>query len=364
MKVGITVGGQHPFAGTEMLMQVANAIQADSCWMPDHILGVFHPGLWSEMAYSKMAADPDAFYDPFIIAAKLAPLTNAPVGISVTDTMRRKAADLARTTLTLQHLIPGGFILGVGSGEAESLVTFGYDFDKPVAECEKVLRELRSLLDDGVMPAEMGLSGRMGLPLATEDGRRPEVWVAGHGPRMLRLTGQYGDGWLPAWPMSPEQYGEKRAVIFDWAAKAGRPNPVCSLLPFVMLGQSKEYIAELMEKDPLGKLFALFCPADVWAKRGFKHPFGENTQGFIDLIIHDLNPDDLRDLAPTMPFELVEDVVFLGNAQDVAERLSGYAANGLEHVALANLTGVVGGMEEIEANMGQFFELAGLLRAM
>ncbi len=363
MKIGITVAGQHPIDGTRMMLELAHAIGADDVWMPDHILGVFHPDLWPDMAYAKIAADPDAYYDPFIVAGVLGTMTPLGVGLSVTDTTRRKAADLARSALTLQHMVPGGFILGVGSGEAESLVTFGYPFDTPVAECEKVLRELRSLLDTGRMPDDMGLSGRMGIPLESAVGK-PQVWVAGHGPRMLRLTGQYGDGWIPAWPMSPGEYGTKLATINDWAAKSSRPNVEASLLPFVMLGQSKEYIADLMEKDPLGKLFALFCPADVWAKRGYKHPFGDDCKGFIDLIVHDLDPNELRALAPEMPFELVEDVVFLGSAHDIAERLSGYAANGMSHVAICNLTGVVGGMEEIEANMPGFVELTSLLRAM
>jgi phthiodiolone/phenolphthiodiolone dimycocerosates ketoreductase len=364
MKVGITIGTTHPMEANEVLLQVAAAIEADSVWMPDHILGVFHPGVFPDMAYATMMADPDAFYDPFILAGLYGTKTDKPVGLSVTDSTRRKAADLARSALTLQHLVPGGFILGIGSGEAESLVPFGYDFSTPVGECEKVLHELRSLLDTGLMPPEMGLSGRMGLPLAAANGSKPQVWVAGHGPRMLRLTGQYGDGWIPAWPMSPEEYGAKRATIVDWATKAGRAAPECSLLPFVMLGESKEYIADLMERDPLGKLFALFCPGDVWAKRGYKHPFGEDCKGFIDLIIHDLDPNELRALAPELPFELVEDVVFMGNADDVAGRLEQYGKNGLTHPVLANLTGVVGGVPEIEANMGQFFQLAGMLRAM
>jgi phthiodiolone/phenolphthiodiolone dimycocerosates ketoreductase len=363
VRVGITLAGQHPIAGTELLLQVAEGMGAESVWMPDHILGVFHPGLWSDMAYSAMAADPDAFYDPFVVSGILGGMTDKAVGISVTDTTRRKAADLARTALTLQHLVPGGFILGVGSGEAESLTPFGYPFDTPVAECEKVLIELRSLLDTGRMPEDRGLSGRMGIPLASDKGK-PEVWVAGHGPRMLRLTGQYGDGWLPAWPMSPEVYGEKRATIFEWASKAGRPNPTCSLLPFVMIGESKEYIAELMESDPLGKLFALFCPGYIWKARGFTHPFGDDSNGFVDIIIHDLDPEELRALAPEMPFELVEEVIFMGSPSDVAGRLQGYADNGLEHVVLCNLTGVVGGMVEIEKNMPGMFELNALLTAM
>lgn len=363
MRVGITVPGQHPIDGTELMLQVADGMGAESVWMPDHILGVFHPDLWPDMAYSKMAADPDAFYDPFVVAGVLGRMTDKAVGISVTDATRRKAADLARTALTLQHLVPGGFILGIGSGEAESLTPFGYPFDKPVAELEKVLVELRSLIDTGLMPPESGLSGRMGVPLESDKGK-PEIWVAGHGPRMLRLTGQYGDGWIPAWPMTPEIYGQRRQTIFDHAAAAGRPNPTCSLLPFMMLGESKEYIADLMEKDPLGKLFALFCPGYIWKEKGFTHPFGDDSNGFVDIIVHDLDADELRSLAPEMPFELVEEVIFMGSATDIAGRLQGYADNGLEHAVLANLTGVVGGMEEIETNMAGMFELNALLTAM
>ena len=91
---------------------------------------------------SDLAADPDAFYDPFCYGAVVGTMTDRPFGISVTDATRRGAADLARTALTLNDLNPGGFILGIGSGEAESLVPFGYPFDKPVSVLEDVLRDL------------------------------------------------------------------------------------------------------------------------------------------------------------------------------------------------------------------------------
>ncbi|MBW2362644.1 MAG: LLM class flavin-dependent oxidoreductase, partial [Deltaproteobacteria bacterium] len=100
----------------------------------------------------------------------------------------------------LHHMCRGGFNLGVGSGEAESLVPFGYPFDKPVGRCEEFLAELRCLLDTGRMP--QGGPGRIGVPLESAMGK-PKLWVAGHGPRMLRLTGQYADGWLPAWRTTP-----------------------------------------------------------------------------------------------------------------------------------------------------------------
>jgi phthiodiolone/phenolphthiodiolone dimycocerosates ketoreductase len=347
MKVGMTLPAQYPFGSTEMMLPLYEQMGADSYWAPDHILGVFHPGLWKDIPLSTVAADPDAFYDPFCYGAVAGRMTNKPYGISVTDATRRGAADLARTALTLNDLIPGGFILGIGSGEAESLLPFGYPFDKPVAQLEKVLIELRSLLDHGVMPD--GGVGRMGLPLKVDGKKSPPVWVAGHGDRMLRLTGQYGDGWLPAWWMSPTEYGDKKKIIAGHAAAAGRPTPEASLLPFVLFAESRDRAEEMFEREPLGKLFGLFAMGHMWEANGLKHPLGNDSKGFIDVIIHDLNPDDLRDLAPTIPFSMVEQVLFIGNTEELTAKFEAYAKAGLEHVVIANITGVVGGLDEIMA---------------
>ncbi|BBX04744.1 hypothetical protein BST36_08295 [Mycolicibacterium moriokaense] len=48
----------------------------------------------------------------------------------------------------------------------------------------------------------------------------PTVWVDGQEPRMLRLAGTYGDGWVPAWPMSPSDYGE--SVTSSLSTRKGR----------------------------------------------------------------------------------------------------------------------------------------------
>ena len=347
MKVGINLPSQFPFGSTAQMLEVYEQVGFDSYWSPDHILGVFHPELWSEIPLSDLAADPDAFYDPFCYGAVVGTMTDRPFGISVTDATRRGAADLARTALTLNDLNPGGFILGIGSGEAESLVPFGYPFDKPVSVLEEVLRDLRSLLDHGVMAD--GGTGRMGLPLQADGRGSPPVWVGGHGPRMLRLTGQYGDGWIPAWWMKPEEYGEKRKVIAEHAAAAGRPAPESSLLPFVLFAESQDAAAEMFEREPLGKLFGLFAMGHIWEAHGLQHPLGNDSKGFVDVIIHDLDADDLRDVASTIPFEMVCEVLFVGNVDELATQFEGYARNGLEHIVIANITGVVGGMDEIMA---------------
>ncbi|HUE60279.1 MAG TPA: LLM class flavin-dependent oxidoreductase [Acidimicrobiales bacterium] len=361
MRVGLMIVPYHPMDTIRFGLSRAEELDVDSVWVPDHLLGVFHPALWPDMPGSAVSADPDSWYDSFVCLGAIGQESELPMGTCVTDTARRRAADVARTALTLHHICKGGFNLGLGAGEAENLLPFGYDFSAPVAVAEEFLIELRSLLDHGTMPTG-ALSGRLGIP-SREGLGKPKVWVAGHGPRMLRLTGQYADGWLPAWPMSPSIYAQRRALIADHARRAGRSNPVSGLFIPVIIGESRDYVAELMEKEPLAKLSALICSAEVWAEHGMEHPSGPDSRGLVDLVIHEMDPEMLREVAPNIPFELVEEFTFIGNDEEVRERIAPYREVGLELVVLADTTGAVGGLGEIEANAGRFSTLVTALGA-
>lgn len=342
MRVGLFVPVQHPWGRQEQIRDAAQVMGADSLWVADHFLSLQHPEIWQQTPHAPEQRDGDAFFDPFCVCAALGPTTDLPMGIAVTDATRRAAPDIARAALTLQHLCKGGFNLGIGSGEAENLVPFGYPYDRPVAVTEAFLKLLRHLLDTGRMPSG---PGRMGLPLASSQGK-PRVWVAGHGPRMLRLTGEYADGWLPMFPTTPDEYGRLCAIVAAHARRAGRPRPEAGLGAFLLLGESRQHIREMFEVEPLGKLMTLHVKPDVFHKHGLEHPLGSHVHGVIDVIPHELDPDMLRALAPKIPFEVFEEMVFLGNMDEVAQRLRGYADNGCEHLVLLNITGAVGGVSE------------------
>ena len=79
MKVGINLPSQFPFGSTVQMMEVYEQVGFDSYWSPDHILGVFHPALWKDIPLSDLAADPDAFYDPFCYGAVVGTMTDKPV---------------------------------------------------------------------------------------------------------------------------------------------------------------------------------------------------------------------------------------------------------------------------------------------
>jgi phthiodiolone/phenolphthiodiolone dimycocerosates ketoreductase len=360
MKFGMLISAMHPWMTVDLSVQLAEASGADSYWVPDHMLGWFHPGVYQDMSISDMSPYPDGWYDPYLVVASLSRTVDKPFGMAVTDSARRRAPDVARTCLTLQHMCKGGFTLGIGSGEAENIVPFGYEYGKPVSVLERFLIEIRSLFDTGRMPEGPGI---MGLPLEGEAGK-PQVWVGGHGPRMLRLTGTYGDGWIPGWPMSPEEYGRKRGVIGDWARKAGRPAPTSSMAAPFLVGECRDKILEDLDAEPLAKIIGLFMMAEVWERHGRVHPLDPKSRGFIDTVIHAHDAQEIRDIAPSIPAEVVEEFVYLGNADEIARRIEGYARNGLEHVTLGNFTGIVGGAKEFEARLPEAMALTAAIREM
>jgi len=360
MKVGVTLPTMHSMELNEQMAAAMTVVGADSLWVADHMLGVVHPSLWPETPASAVLPDPDAWLDPFCVAAVVGRQTDLLLGTAVTDGTKRRGADLARATLTLHHGSRGGFVLGIGAGEAESLVPFGYDFSKPVSRLEQTLVELRSMLDTGRMPHN-GL-GRTGLNLESPLGR-PQVWVAATGERSLKLAGLYGDGWLPI-GVTPEEYAHKRAIVVDVARSAGRRSPVAAMAPVILLGRSLDHVAAALDEYPVTKLITLFASADLWRRYGLTHPAGADSRGPIDAIPHAVAPKTLRAVAKAIPFAMVKEFVLMGSASDVAARLEAYAAAGLEHAVFGDITGLAYPPAQSAELMGELKTLFTLAHAM
>lgn len=334
MKLGLLLPTMQSIELNVFALRAAEQLGVDDVWVLDHMMGLTHPALWPDFPAAQALPDPDALLDPFCVAAALGPMTDLPIGLCVTDATRRRGADLARAALTLNDACRGGFVLGIGSGEAESIVPFGYSYERPVGNVEAALRDIRSLLDRGTMPDG---HGRTGLARDTAKGI-PPVWVAAKQPRMLTLTGRYGDGWLPL-PSRPEDYADQYRVIRAAAEAAGRPAPVASLVPATIFGESRHAVAALLDEVPVVKLIACYLPDEVWQRYGLTHPAGPGCRGQVDLIPHELDPDDLRALAPKIPIELVEELAWLGSAEEIAERIAPFAEAGATHLMLGDVTG-------------------------
>ena len=136
MKIGGLLQPLHSVDACRAVLDGMESLGVDSVWSPDHLMGLVHPELWPEVPASAVLPDPDAWLDPFCVMAILGGSSGLPMGTCVTDSTRRRGADLARTAMTLNQSCRGGFILGVGAGEAESILPFGYSFERPVGSLD------------------------------------------------------------------------------------------------------------------------------------------------------------------------------------------------------------------------------------
>src|SRR4029077_8873742 len=110
-----------------------------------------------------------------------------------------------------------------------------------------------------------------------EPGRFPPIWVAAHGPRLARVTGELADGWLPT-TLDLEEYAERWQQVRAAATQAGRsPDDLTAAMGCSTAVAPAHESAHRMVDHPMVKAFALALPDSFYAKRGFTHPLGEGT---------------------------------------------------------------------------------------
>src|ERR1700744_3289203 len=172
-----------------------------SIWVPDHMVSFWPDSIWTPEFTDLATASPSPHrhLDGLAVAAAAAVMTEqVPIVRAVVDTVRRHPSLVAQTALTIDHLAKGRFILGLGSGESENTLPYGFDFDRPVARFEEALQVIR-LLWEGVGPVDFdGQFYRLRhARLDTEpyQDRMPPIWIGASGPRGLEIAGRVAPGW-------------------------------------------------------------------------------------------------------------------------------------------------------------------------
>jgi len=248
------------FVRTTLPLNLSDLAELDtgryhSIWMPDHMVSFWPDALWTpeftDLATS--SPSPHRHLDGMAVAAAAAVLTNTvPLATSVVDTVRRHPASLAQSALTIDHLSRGRFILGLGSGERENIVPYGFDFARPVSRFEEALKVIRLLWDsDGPVDFEGRFYRLNHARLDTEpyDGRFPPIWIGASGPRMLDIVGRYADGWWPAGAWTPDHYAEMLSTVRQSAERAGR-DPMAITPCFVqvcLIGEDDDALARIVD---------------------------------------------------------------------------------------------------------------------
>jgi hypothetical protein len=170
-----------------------------------------------------------AFLDAWTLLTAIATAT-ANIGVfpNVANLPLRPPAMLARAAASLDILSGGRVELGIGTGAFWDAITAMGGPRRTAGESVDALREaiavIRALWTPGRGARLRGkhyeLNGAKPGPFPAHD---VGIWIGAYKERMLRLTGELGDGWLPSSPYAPpEQLAAMNAIIDAAAADAGR----------------------------------------------------------------------------------------------------------------------------------------------
>ncbi|MCW2511085.1 MAG: class flavin-dependent oxidoreductase [Mycobacterium sp.] len=324
----------------------AVASRVDSFWVPDHLNALFPRSLWNPKycGAAKILPTADAYLEPWTMLGNLAArnrIGRLRLGIGVTDSGRRNPAVTAQAAATLHLLTRGRAILGIGTGEREGNEPYGVDWSKPVARFEEAMATIRALWDS---QGELVNRDSPYFPLRNAlfdlppyRGRWPEVWIAAHGPRMLRATGRYADGFFPGFPHSPREYARRLEVVRAAASDAGR-DPMAitpAMWIIVVTGRSRGEVDEALESEVI-RAGGLLASDEFYAEHGAQHPLGAGFSGAQDILPQDMDEQTALSHVKAVPTEVVRAMVLHGTPEEIVEQAAEWRDHGLRYLVLAN----------------------------
>jgi phthiodiolone/phenolphthiodiolone dimycocerosates ketoreductase len=321
----------------------ARLCRFDSVMAVDHFQGFVPTALWDrELSWAAAQfSSPHEVFDYQVLLGYLARSAGRlHVGVGVTEPVRRHPVLIAQAMMTLAHMTRRAPILGIGAGERENIEPYGLDFSRPVSRLEEALKIIRLCFTSQGPVDFSGTHFRLDramMDLRPPSGRTPEIWIAGHGPRMLRLTGQYGDGWFPTMVGSPQEYKAKLAVVRAAARDAGRdPAAITPALHQFVAVAPTRHEARAMLDSKLARFATLVgAPAGEWRKAGVEHPFGEHYRGYVDFVPERYGRPALDKAIAAVPASLVGRGLVVGTPQEVVTRLRAFGEAGVQHVVLS-----------------------------
>jgi phthiodiolone/phenolphthiodiolone dimycocerosates ketoreductase len=291
------------------------------------------------------------------------------LGVCVTDTGRRNPAVTAQAAATLHLLTRGRAILGIGTGEREGNQPYGVEWSMPVARFEEALATIRALWDSDGQPVNRD-STWFPLRDAVFDlprykGRWPEMWIAAHGPRMLRATGRYADGWFPAFVYRPQDYAAGLEKVRTAACDAGR-DPMAitpATLLSVVTGRTGDDVEEALESEGV-KTYCLIASADAWSRHGAQHPLGADFTGAQDILPQTIDEPTALTYRAKVPRSLVNEMYVAGTPDEIIEQVADWRAHGVQYVVFANASGFQRSLRKAMASTAPFAKVLQQLRKL
>ncbi|TXT53746.1 MAG: hypothetical protein BAJATHORv1_120041 [Candidatus Thorarchaeota archaeon] len=326
--------------------KLIDSLGYDSMAFPDHFAGFVPESIWTPdiTPLAILQQSPHTYFELGSIMAACAAVTeNVRLISAVTEPLRRHPILLAQTFLTLDHISQGRAIMGIGAGEIENIAPYGLNYSGQVGKLREALEIIRLVWSTH---EPFNYEGKfwqlknavMSLRPAVQD-NPPPIWIAAHGPKMLKIAAEFGDGWIPT-HLLPQDYGKRFREIQKHRMKMGKTNRfTAALWNWCILDDDLSECMRMADTS-IARAFALLYPASEWSKKGFEHPFGEDFYSLRDYIPMNYGREAVLDALQQVPPEILQEFYIMGDAEAIIKRLEEYVNEGLQHVILWNATGM------------------------
>lgn len=214
MRFGIVITNKAPYCDRGLLAEAASVAEDegfDSLFVWDHY----------------MLPESSSTLEAWSLLAYLASKTSTiKLGTCVTPIPFRPPGILAKIVSTLDILSNGRVIVGAGAGwhkpEFEGYSKWA-DSTTRVSQTEEGLKLMIELwTKDAVnFAGKYYVAKEAVLEPKPIQKPYPPIWIGSRSPRMLKLTGRMGNGWIPV-HLPVERYGEALSVIEREARNHGR----------------------------------------------------------------------------------------------------------------------------------------------
>jgi phthiodiolone/phenolphthiodiolone dimycocerosates ketoreductase len=335
-----------PWENAAKNARLIDSLGYDSMAFPDHYAGFVPESIWTPdiTPLALIQQSPHTFFEMSSIMAACAAITERVKLISsVTEPIRRNPVLIAQTFLTLDHVSNGRTIMGIGAGEIENIEPYGLSYSGQVGRLREALEIIRRIWST---QEPFDYEGRffklkdavMSLRPAVQD-RPPQIWIAAHGPRMLDIAAEFGDGWIPTL-LRPTAYGQTLRSILSERKKLGLSGSFTPALWNWCILDDDESECERLMHTPLAKAFALLYPSSEWRRLGHRHPFGKEFYSLRDYVPMRYERERVLRAIDEVPDDVLREFYMRGSADIMIKNLEEYVRQGLQHIILWNTTGM------------------------
>lgn len=312
----------------------------DTIWLPDHLSGI--PG---------GAIDDFLCLWPLLgVFSELA--KGKTLGSAVTDPYRLHPAALAQMSTTLNHLTGGNFILGIGAGEGMNLKAYNIPYSHAVTKMDESIRLMKEFWNKGRNVTFEGkyfqTNDAVLLPKPVSE---IPVWIAGNGPKTIKLTAEIADGWMPLGAFA-DFYKTNKEKIVRIMKEKGRDINKFTFGYFTRIFMHDD--ENRLESFYNGMKSGLALQPKTLKKLGywkedyeqlFKEATGFNSDEMSILVYdrEDAKKFKVNKLAPMIediPDKLIRESGMVGTKEDIIKKIQKFVDAGAEHFVLELQNGV------------------------